>query len=341
MIDEKSIEQVLARADIVDVIESCGVQLKKKGAHFECCCPFHQEKTPSFIVDTRKQTWFCYGACQEGGNAIRFLMRYKAMSFPEAVKELAKTYNIDIQSEERQLTPQEQQEEAKRDSMRAINDMAVQYYVGNLALQYPENIAARDYAFKRWPEKFCQLIGIGYAGSQWDGLKEYAEKKGYSIELMIEMGLLRRSEKGRIYDFFRNRIMIPIRDKFSRVIGFTARNLGEDGPKYLNSSASAIYDKENSIFGINLALKQGIKEETFYLVEGAPDVLRLQSIGVENAVAPLGSAWTKAQLQQLKKSVSSLCFIPDIDVPPAGEPYGTGIKSVLKHGALADRKSVV
>ena len=99
MIDEKSIEQVLARADIVDVIESCGVQLKKKGTHFECCCPFHQEKTPSFIVDTRKQTWFCYGACQEGGNAIRFLMRYKAMSFPEAVKELAKTYNIDIQRE--------------------------------------------------------------------------------------------------------------------------------------------------------------------------------------------------------------------------------------------------
>ena len=335
MIDEKSIEQVLARADIVDVIESCGIQLKKKGAHYECCCPFHSEKTPSFIVDPRKQTWFCYGACQEGGNAIRFLMRYKAMSFPEAVAELAKTYNIDIQSEQRTLTPQELQEQAKKDSMLAINEMAVQYYVGNLALQYPENIAARDYAFKRWPEEFCQLIGIGYAGKEWDGLKEYAEKKGYSIELMIEMGLLKRSGKGRIYDFFRNRIMIPIRDKFSRVIGFTARNLGEDGPKYLNSSASAIYDKENSIFGINLALKQGIKEETFYLVEGAPDVLRLQSIGVENAVAPLGSAWTKAQLQQLKKSVSSLCFIPDIDVPPAGEPYGTGIKSVLKHGALA------
>ena len=149
------------------------------------------------------------------------------------------------------------------------------------------------------------------------------------------MGLLKRSSKGTLYDFFRDRIMIPIRDKFSRVIGFTARNLGEDGPKYLNSSASVIYDKENSIFGINLALRQGTKEETFYLVEGAPDVLRLQCIGVANAVAPLGSAWTKAQLQQLKKYASKLCFIPDIDVPQPGEPYGTGIKSVLKHGALA------
>ena len=335
MIDDKSIEQVLARADIVDVIESCGVQLKKKGAHYECCCPFHSEKTPSFIVDPRKQTWFCYGACQEGGNSIRFLMRYKALSFPDAVAELAKTYNIDIQSEQRTLTPQELQEQAKKDSMLAINEMAVQYYVGNMALSYPENTAARGYATKRWDKEFCQLIGIGYAGKEWDGLYKYAQSKGYSTDLMVEMGLLKRSSKGSLYDFFRDRIMIPIRDKFSRVIGFTARNLGEDGPKYLNSSASAIYDKENSIFGINLALRQGTKEETFYLVEGAPDVLRLQCIGVANAVAPLGSAWTKAQLQQLKKYASTLCFIPDIDVPQAGEPYGTGIKSVLKHGALA------
>lgn len=335
MIDERDIERVLTRADIVDVIESCGIQLKKKGAHYECCCPFHSEKTPSFIVDPRKQTWFCYGACQEGGNSIRFLMRYKALSFPDAVAELAKTYNIDIQSEQRTLTPQELQEQAKKDSMLAINEMAVQYYVGNMALSYPENTAARSYATKRWDKGFCQLIGIGYAGKEWDGLYKYAQSKGYSTELMVEMGLLKRSSKGTLYDFFRDRIMIPIRDKFSRVIGFTARNLGEDGPKYLNSSASAIYDKENSIFGINLALRQGTKEETFYLVEGAPDVLRLQCIGVANAVAPLGSAWTKAQLQQLKKYASTLCFIPDIDVPQPGEPYGTGIKSVLKHGALA------
>ena len=145
MIDDKSIELVLARADIVDVIESCGVQLKKKGAHYECCCPFHSEKTPSFIVDPRKQTWFCYGACQEGGNSIRFLMRYKSLSFPDAVAELAKTYNIDIQSEQRTLTPQELQEQAKRDSMFAINEMAVQYYVGNIPrTQLPEAMLQSD-----------------------------------------------------------------------------------------------------------------------------------------------------------------------------------------------------
>ena len=106
MIDERDIERVLARANIVDVIESCGISLKKKSGHYECCCPFHQEKTPSFMVDIRKQTWFCYGACQEGGNAIRFLMRFKGLSYPEAIKELAAQYNIDLHIEKKELTAQ-------------------------------------------------------------------------------------------------------------------------------------------------------------------------------------------------------------------------------------------
>ena len=337
MIDERDIERVLARADIVDVIESCGIQLKKKGVHYECCCPFHNEKTPSFIVDTRKQTWFCYGACQEGGNAIRFLMRLKGLSFPEAVKELAEKYNIDLHIEKKELTTQELQDQAKRDSMIAINKMAAEYYVANLALQNSDSIAARSYIDKRWSRKFATYYGIGFAPDSWDGLAEYARKKGFSIDLMLEMGLLKRGQGGKIYDFYRNRVMIPIRDKFARVIGFTARDLsGKDNvPKYLNSAASVLYDKENTIFGIDIAYIQAAKEELFYMVEGAPDVLRLHLLGVENTVAPLGSAWTKHQLQQLKKYASTLCFIPDIDVPKDGEHYGTGIKSVLKHGAMA------
>ncbi len=337
MIDEKDIESILARADIVDVIESCGIHLKKKGIHFECCCPFHQEKTPSFMVDTRKQTWFCYGACQEGGDAIKFLMRLKGLSFPEAVKELADRYNVDLHIEKKELTPAELQEQAKRESMMAINQMAVEYYISNLSVPAPETLAARKYVENRWSAKFATYYGIGYATSAWDGLRKYAQEKGYSIELMLEMGLLKRSGGGKIYDFYRSRIMIPIRDKFSRVIGFTARNFSDDSdaPKYLNSAASLVYDKENSIFGIDVALRQAAKEELFYMVEGAPDVLRLQSIGVENTVAPLGSAWTKAQLQLLKKYANTLCFIPDIDIPKDGERYGTGVKSVLKHGAFA------
>ena len=337
MIDEKDLESLLALTNIAEVIESCGVQLKKKGAHFECCCPFHQEKTPSFIVDTRKQTWFCYGACQEGGNAIRFLMRYKGLSFPEAVKELANRYNFELNIEKRALSPQELQEQAKRDSMMAINQMAAEFYVSNLSLPTPEAKAAKGYVENRWGKKFTQYYGIGYATERWNSLYEYAEQKGYSIDLMLEMGLLKRSSQGKIYDFYRNRVMIPIRDKFSRVIAFTARDLsGESSaPKYLNSAASLVYDKESSIFGIDIALRQGAKEELFYMVEGAPDALRLHSLGVENTVAPLGSAWTTAQLKILKKYASTLCFIPDIDVPKEGERYGTGIKSVLKHGEVA------
>lgn len=337
MIDERDIERVLARANIVDVIESCGIQLKKRSGHYECCCPFHQEKTPSFMVDIRKQTWFCYGACQEGGNAIRFLMRFKGLSYPEAIKELAAQYNIDLHIEKKELTAQELQEQAKRDSMMAINQMALDYFTSNLTLVTPETIAAREYIRKRWGDKFATYCGIGFATANWDGLYRHAQNKGYSIELMLEMGLVKRGQQGKIYDFYRNRIMIPIRDKFSRVIGFTARDFSNDKdvPKYLNSVASLVYDKENSIFGIDVATRQAAKEELYYMVEGAPDVLRLHSIGVENTVAPLGSAWTKAQLQVLKKQASTLCFIPDIDVPKDGERYGTGIKSVLKYGALA------
>ena len=337
MIDDKDIERILTLADIVEVIESCGVQLKKKGTHYECCCPFHQEKTPSFKVDTRKQTWFCYGGCQEGGNAIRFIMRYKGLSFPDAVKELAKMYNVELNIEKKTLSSQELQEQAKRDSMFAINQMAAEYFLSNLSMQTESAKAALGYITNRWSKEFAQYYGIGYATEQWNGLAEYAQKKGFSTELMLEMGLLKRSSQGNIYDFYRNRVMIPIRDKFARIIGFTARDLSNDSsaPKYLNSAASLIYNKEESIFGIDIALRQGAKDELFYMVEGAPDVLRLQSIGVENAVAPLGAAWTKEQLKMLQKYASTLCFIPDIDVPKDGESYGTGIKSVLKYGDLA------
>lgn len=337
MINDRDIERVLDRADIVDVI-SDHVQLTKKGSHYECCCPFHSEKTPSFKVDTRKNTWFCYGGCQEGGNAIRFLMKYKNLSFPEAVKDLAKRYNISIEEENEPLTQDDLDVSLKRDSMFTINQRVADFYVEAMCRQDEKATFARRYAYNRWNEAFVQEMGIGYADDVWDSLYQWALGKGLSIDLMVEMGLLKKSVRnGKIYDFYRGRVVIPIRDRFRRVVGFTARDItgGDDVPKYLNSAVSAIYNKDNSIFGIDVAIKLGAKEELFYCVEGAPDALRLHSIGVTNAIAPLGGAWTERQLSQLKKFNPRLCFIPDIDVVKEGECYGTGIKLVMENGVLA------
>ena len=337
MISDRDIEQVLDRADIVDVIGDY-VQIKKKGSHYECCCPFHSEKTPSFKIDTRKNTWFCYGSCQEGGNAVRFLMKYKNLSFPEAVKELGKKYNIPIEEDNAPQTQEDIDKSLRRESMFIINQRVANYFEEYLNGKDDKAAFARSYAHNRWNEEFVCEIGIGYADGGWDSLYQWAKSKGLSIELMLELGLLKRSQKNeKIYDFYRDRLVIPIRDRFRRVIGFTARDItgSDDTPKYLNSTVSPIYNKDNSIFGIDTAIKLGVKEALFYCVEGAPDVLRLHSIGVTNAIAPLGAAWTDNQLTQLKKFNPRLCFIPDIDVPKDGEPYGTGIKVAMKNGVLA------
>ena len=337
MINDFDIERILDRADIVDVISE-HVQLKKKGSHYECCCPFHGEKTPSFKVDTRKNTWFCYGSCQEGGNAIKFLMKYKNLSFPEAVKSLAQKYNITIDEDREPQTQEDHDKSLKRESMFTINQRVADYFVECINSDDEKASFARNYAYNRWGEKFVREMGIGYADDNWSSLSLWSQAKGLSTELMIELGLLKKSQKNdKIFDFYRGRIVIPIRDRFRRVIGFTARDItgADDTPKYLNSSVSSIYNKDNSIFGIDVAIKLGAKEELFYCVEGAPDALRLHSIGVTNTIAPLGASWTANQFAQLKKFNPRLCFIPDIDVPKESEPYGTGIKVAMENGVNA------
>lgn len=331
MIDEKYIEQILDRADIVDII-SHYVDLKKKGINYEACCPIHKEKTPSFKVNPTRGTWHCYG-CGKGGNAISFMMENEAMTFPEAVRYLANKYSITI--EEEILSPEQEQKRMKRESMFIINEAAAEFFIK--CYNSKEGLNAKSYSESRWGKDYANEMGIGFAPDSFEELTKYAELKGLSIDLLVEIGLLRKSEKGKVYDFYRNRIMIPIRDRYRHIIGFTARDISgvEGTPKYLNSSESDIYIKNNSIFGIDIAIKQAVKEDKVYCVEGAPDVMRLQKIGANNAVASLGSAWTVKQFELLKKYTSRICFIPDADPPKQGEVVGTGIKAVMKNGLLA------
>lgn len=334
MISNSDIERILDRADIVDVVGQF-VQLQRAGVRYKACCPFHSEDTPSFMVDQARGLWYCFGACKEGGNVIRFVQKINNMNFPEACHWLADKYGIDIEDKNEKKSPDELKVIRKRESMFAINAFASHFFISNL--EKPEADAARSKIKQRWGEQYPQEQGIGYALPSWSSLADAALKAGYSAELMVECGLIRQRKEGGYYDFYRDRIMIPIRDRFRNIIGWTARDMSEvEGtPKYLNSCQSEIYDKSDSIFGIDNAIRQAAKEEKFYCVEGAPDVMRLQSLGINNTIASLGAAWTKKQFYQLKKYATSICFLPDADAVKPGEQYGTGIAAVIKSGQLA------
>lgn len=338
MITERSIENVLNRVDIVDVV-SRYVDLKRKGANYVACCPFHNERTPSFIVNPSRNTWHCFGSCQEGGNAIKFLMRQCNMSFPEAVRELGKMYGVTIEeTDSKEQTAEQTANARKREAMLFAYEALQPFFVSQLSESSEEGRYAYSYATKRWSQDFVNECGIGYAPRNGNLLVQFAHANNIPQDVLLDMGVLRTSERnGQLYSFFRERVMIPIRDRFGRIIGYTARYIGEneETAKYLNSTSSLLYSKENSIFGIHVALRAAAKENKFYLVEGAPDVLRLHLLGVNNTIASLGSAWTEKQFSQIKRFSQNLCFLPDADPPKPGEPYGTGISAVIKNALMA------
>ena len=336
MIPQSVIDQIRLRADISSVVgDYC--DLRKKGSRLTCCCPFHDEKTPSFFVDVNRNTYHCYG-CGEHGTPIDFVMKKEGLTFVEAVRKLAGKFGIYIEEVEDKRTNDEKENAKKREALQVHYAHVQKYYIGELAKETPEAKKALAYATSRWDEQFCKETGIGFAPKSWQGLIDFAKKNCLSTELLIEVGLVKPSEKnGRLYDFFRERLMIPIRDIGGHVIGYTARDLtgNENTPKYLNSTTSLLYKKEQHVFGIDVAARVAAKEHQFFLVEGAPDVLRLQSIKVLNAVACLGSDWTDEQFTILKRYADTLIFLPDADPPKPNKSFGTGIDKVLKTGRKA------
>jgi len=338
MIDERSIENLLNRIDIVDLV-SRYVDLKRKGSNYQACCPFHNERTPSFIVNPSRNTWHCFGACQEGGNGIKFLMKHLNMTFPEAVRELGKMYGVQIEeTNSKEQTAEQSANAQKREAMLFAYESIQPFFIAQLSASTDEGHYAYSYATRRWSQDFVKECGIGYAPKNGSLFLQFVQANNIPQNVLLDLGVLRTSERnGQLYPFFRERIMIPIRDRFGRIIGYTARYIGdnEETAKYLNSSTTLLYNKESSVFGINIALRTAAKENKFFLVEGAPDVLRLHQLGVNNTIASLGSAWTEKQFSQIKRFSQNLCFLPDADPPKPGEQYGTGIKSVIKNALKA------
>lgn len=333
MISERTIQRV-RDLDIETVLKPY-VELKRKGSSLMGLCPFHSEKTPSFSVSPSKNLFNCFG-CRRGGDGIEFVMTKENLSFTAAVRKIAHDHGIEVEEYGKELSEDERATARHKESLLATMDLIHRFYVESLRANMEDECAdARGYAMERWSPEFCASTGIGYAPKDGRFFLDYCYSKGISTEILYELGLLKQNESGKIYQLFRRRIVIPIRDRYGRTIAFTARYIGDnpDAPKYINSSNSDIYTKGTAIFGIDRATKARDAGNVI-IVEGAPDVLRLQSVGLDNAVAPLGTAWTDAQFDQLKKITSSICFIPDSDVSK-GKLIGPGFEAVMKNGAAA------
>ena len=342
MIDKKYIDLILDTVDLAEVVSDYGIKLHVSGHTAKGLCPFHNEDTASFCVNTAKNLWHCFG-CGKGGNVINFVMEMDNLSFLEAIKKLLKEKkNIDLKVNELRLTPEEEAKYKKREAMHIINDKLCAFYVSQLDNGTADANAAKAYMLSRWNADFCKEQQIGYAPNDWTSVVKFAEKVGLSLDLMQQMGILRLSEKTHsLYCVYKNRLMIPIRDRYSNIEGFTARALDDKSEcKYLNSADSELYHKSESVFGIDAAVQKARKECKLYLVEGAPDVMKLQSLDILNTIASLGGSWNDKQFQKLKDlrlQNCTLCFIPDSDVPKNNERLGAGFANVLRNGALAMR----
>lgn len=332
MIGERTVQRV-KELSVVDVLCKY-VQLKRQGANYVCCCPFHGEKTPSLNVSPNKNLWHCFG-CDRGGDAIAFVMEHQNVDFQTAVEEIAKANGVPIEYVVSERSEEQIAEAKLRESLLIAIEQVQEYFVNSLSACTD----GQSYAFNRWGEDFCHKVGIGFAPKSSAAFLDWCKNKALNLDLLLELGLVKKSEKdGSLYAFFRNRVTIPIRNRSRKIIGFTARDItGAEKAKYINSTTSKIFAKGEVLFGIDEAANAARKEEFVIGVEGAPDVLRLQSVGLENAVATLGTAWTDKHFDELGKVTKSICFIPDSDVPHEGQDFGAGINAVIRNGEMAMR----
>ncbi|MEA5512542.1 DNA primase [Nodularia sp. UHCC 0506] len=313
-----TIEEIKQRADIVDVV-SDHVVLRKRGKDFVGLCPFHDEKTPSFTVSQSKQMYFCFG-CQAGGNAIKFLMDVGKQSFAEVVLDLARRYQVPVQT----LAPEQRQELQRQISLREqlyeVLASTGQFY--QHALRQSQGQKAYQYlqSERQLKEETIQQFGLGYAPAGWETLHRYlVEDKHYPVQLVEKAGLIKpRKEGSGYYDVFRDRLMIPIRDIQGRVIAFGGRTLSEEQPKYLNSPETELFSKGKTLFALDHA-KDGISQlDQAVVVEGYFDAIALHAAGINNAVASLGTALSIEQVRLILRYTESKELILNFDADKAG-----------------------
>lgn len=302
---EEIIEEVIGRNDIVDVVSDY-VKIKRKGKDYFGLCPFHSEKTPSFSVVPAKQIFYCFG-CGKGGNAATFIKNIENIDYIDSIKFLADRVAMVLPESN---NPGELKKQQKMKRLLAINNETAKYYYQQL--KTPESMEARQYFKLRGVSvETIKRFGLGYAPNQWNLLTSHLLSKGFKERDMVDAGVILRSEKGSYYDRFRNRIIFPIIDIRNRVIAFGGRRLREDGPKYLNSPETLIFNKRRHLYGMNIA--KNTKNSFLILVEGYMDCISLQQAGIDYVVATLGTALTSMQAKLLKKNTSEVIIAYDSD----------------------------
>lgn len=308
MIPEEKVREVAERLSIVEVVSEY-VQLKRSGANYVGLCPFHGEKTPSFNVNPAREIFHCFG-CGEGGNAFSFIMKIEGVSFPEAVKLLARKAGVEI--EERQLTPAERQAQSELEQFRRINRLAAEFYRTSL-MQAPEGGVARKYLEARNAMgSVAEAYGLGFAPERRDALVQHLRASGISLEVAAKLGIVRKNDYG-WQDLFRNRLIFQIRDPKGESIAFAGRVLDNTLPKYINSPESPLYHKSRVLFGMDMALPAIRTENSIIIVEGYFDHLALFRAGIRNVVATCGTALTTHHAGLIKRHASRVYMLFDSD----------------------------
>lgn len=297
------LDELTSRNDIVDVVSSY-VTLTKKGSNYFGLCPFHNEKTGSFSVAPDKQIYHCFG-CGKGGSVIGFIMEIENLSFPDAVRFLAKRAGMDVPEDE-----MDQAAARRRQRLLALNKEAARWFYDNLAK--PEGAAVVAYLEKRRISRRTAMnFGLGASLDSWDSLMTTMLQRGYSKRDLLDAGLAVQNDKGRIYDKFRNRLMLPVINVRGEVVGFGSRVLDNSLPKYMNTTETPVYSKRHNLYGLNLAKKT--KRPNIILCEGNIDVITLHQAGFDNAVASMGTALTTEQIRLLSRYTKELVLCYDND----------------------------
>jgi DNA primase len=308
-LSEGKVSEIRDRSSILEVISDY-VALKKAGKNYRGLCPFHSEKTPSFMVNEEKQIFHCFG-CGEGGDVFTFLMKVGHFSFPEAVEELAKRYGVRLPS--RELSSVQKKEMAKREVLFQINQIASEYFY-DLLTKRREGEEGRSYLSQRGiGQEIVSEHRLGTTTDRWDGLVQHLQGRKVSLELAWELGLIFPKKREGWYDAYRGRILFPIFDLHQRVVGFGGRIIKEEQPKYLNSPESMIYHKGEVLYGLQVAKRYLAEKDYVIIVEGYFDLLTLHQYGLKYSVATLGTALTPQHIRTLKRYTKNLITIFDAD----------------------------
>lgn len=330
MIPRETVNLILESARIEEVVGDF-VTLKRSGSNLSGRCPFHDEKTPSFVVSPAKGIYKCFG-CGKAGDSVKFVMEHEHFTYPEALKYLARRYNIAV--EETEATPEQAAADSERESLFLVNQFALQYFVDIMMNDENGQAIGLSYFKERgFTTQTIEKFQLGYAPDGRDNFTKLALEKGFKQEYLLKLGLTKQNDRGELYDYFRGRVMFPIFNVAGRIIGFGGRILAknEKTAKYLNSPESEIYVKSKTLYGINHAKSEIISKDLCYLVEGYTDVISLHQAGITNVVASSGTSLTEEQIKLIKRYTQNVTILYDGDFAGIKASF-RGIDMFLEQG---------